>query len=466
MARLGTSDNRTRVSRIISEPWFWLLLIVLVAVGARAVAMGSRLTGDDAYSWYVSSAPNASAFLHRLAASENTPPLSYLLLMVLPGSQPYWLRAPAVLFGVLLCVVTFVAADRALGRRVALLAALAVAVAPYLITYSDVARGFMLADLALMVAATALIRLGERETTRTWAVFVVAGVVAVYAEYYSAICIVAMMLASVWIGRPRRSRVVAVGGLTLATLLAWLPEFMRGQQQVGRTKFSPMGATPSLRAIRDLWVTLAFGEHGGTGSSVGRWLLFCVLVALAIGGAVALRRRWQQDPGPEQRILQFLSATAVLSVIGFALVAVVGVDVFTQRYLTVLVPIAAIILAAALVLSERPWVVPVAAVALAGLGLANTGRRVGAEFQPDLTPVRAAALSLHPRTVLTNTPLVLYYLPQLRPELDRPYNLGPGLQQSCQRPCLVIDDTRVPGGMPRRVLPQRAIGPFILTLEK
>lgn len=138
-----------------------------------------------------------------------------------------------------------------------------------------------------------------------------------------------------------------------------------------------------------------------------------MLVAFAALGAVALRHRWQSDAGPERRALQFLAATAVLTVVGSALVAIVGVDVFTQRYLTVLVPIAAVIFAAALVLSKRRWVVPLAVVALVGLGLANTARRVGAEFQPDLTPVRAAAVSLHPRTVLTNTPLVLYYLRQL-----------------------------------------------------
>ncbi len=441
------------------------MVIVALALLVRAVAIDSRLTGDDAYSWYVSSAPDAHVFLQRLAANENTPPLSYLLLMVLPGAQPYWLRVPAVLFGVALCVVTYAAAERALDRRVALLAALAVAVAPYLITYSDFARGFMLADLALMVAITALIRLSERETPGSWAVFVVAGVAAVYAEYYSAICLVAMVLASVWIGRPMRSRILLAGGLILATLLAWVPQIIRGQEQVGRTKFDPMGAAPSLRGFRDLWVSLAFGENGGTGNSVGRWVLLAVLMALGTGGVMALRRRWTSQPGPEERTLRLLGAGAALTVIGSGLIALLAIDVFTQRYLTVLVPLLAIIFAAALALSERRWVLPLAGAALLGLGLANSVRRYGTEYQPDLTPVRTAAISLHPRTVLTNTPLVLYYLGQLQPHFDRPYNLGAGQQQSCSRPCLVIDDTRVHGGSPRRVSgAQRAIGPFILTL--
>ena len=39
------------------------------------MAIGSRLHVDDAYTWLVASQPNAHAFLHQLAATENTPPL-------------------------------------------------------------------------------------------------------------------------------------------------------------------------------------------------------------------------------------------------------------------------------------------------------------------------------------------------------------------------------------------------------
>lgn len=104
-------------------------------------------------------------FLHRLAASENTPPLFYLLLSAMPSDQPASLRAPGAIPGVLLCVVLFWTLRSRLGDRAALLAGLAVAVCPYLITYSDLARGFMLADLALVVALWTILSLGERETS-------------------------------------------------------------------------------------------------------------------------------------------------------------------------------------------------------------------------------------------------------------------------------------------------------------
>jgi hypothetical protein len=116
---------------------------------------------------------------------------------------------------------------------------------------------------------------------------------------------------------------------------------------------------------------------------------------------------------------------------------------------------------------ERRGVLVLAGVLLIAVGAVEVVRRYGGQWQPDLAPVRAAAASVRPRTVLTNTPVVVYYLHPLRPVLDRPYNLGPGRAATCARPCLAVDDTRVPGGTPRPVSGSRsAIGPFVLTLER
>jgi hypothetical protein len=441
--------------------------IVVLAIAVRVVGIGSRLSVDEAYSWYVASGPSAHDFLQRLAASENTPPLFYLLVMLMPGTQPALLRVPAALPGVLLCVALFFALRSRLGDRAALLAALGVAVAPYLITYSNLARGFMLADLALLVAFWALVSLSERETRGKWAVFLVAGSVALWTEYVSVICLAAMLLGALWIGRPRRWTTALAGALTLLTLAPWIGQIIRGQHQVGVTKFEPMSATPSLTGLRDAVVSLALGENGGTSSSAGRWLEFAVMLAAGIAGYVVLRRSWAERDPRARRLTQLLAATAVLTLAGHALAGVVGIDVFTQRYLTILVPLAAGLAAAALASFNDRRLVTLATVLLVGLGLAGVVRRFDGQWQPDLRPVGLAASSMHPRTALTNTPLVLYYMPSLHPVFDRPYNIGPGRAQTCARPCVIIDDTRVPGGTGRRATgAQTMIGPFLLTLER
>lgn len=454
-------------SRIRVDGRLLLAGVVALAVAARLVGIGSRLTVDEAYTWLVASSPTAHVFLHRLAASENTPPLYYLLVALMPGDAPAWLRAPAVVAGILMSVVLFLALRPRLGERTSLLAALAVGSSPYLITYSNLARGFTLADLALLVALWALLSLGEEPSPVKWLAFWAAGVVAVYTEYSSAICLVALVLASAWIGRPGRRATLLAGALALAAIGPWIPQIVRGQDQVGVTKFAPMNALPSLIGLRDTMLSLAFGENAGAGGSALRWLEFAVLLGAGVLIALMLRAGWSRRAEPERRTIRLLATASLLTLVGYALAAAVGLDVFAPRYLTILVALLAALAAAALVRIDRRGLLALATVLLIGVGLGEVARRYDGEWQPDLGPVRAAALSLRPRTVLTNTPLVLYYLRSLRPALDRPYNLGPGRAQTCSRPCLIIDDRRVPGGTPRPVTgTTTVIAPFVLTVER
>jgi hypothetical protein len=233
------------------------------------------------------------------------------------------------------------------------------------------------------------------------------------------------------------------------------------------TKFEPMNALASLTGLREIVVSLTFGESGGVGAPAGRWLEFAVLLGAGVAAALVLRRGWARRAQPERRTLRLLAAGALLTLAGYALAGAVGLNVFTPRYLTILVPLAAGPLAAAVAQIERRALLAVATVLVVGLGTVEVARRYRGEWQPDLTPVRLAAAAMRPQTVLTNTPLVLYYLRSLRPVMDRPYNLGPGRAGTCTRPCLIVDDTRVPGGTPRPAFGSRsAIGPFALTFER
>jgi hypothetical protein len=365
-----------------------------------------------------------------------------------------------------MCVVICLALRPRLGDRAALLAALCVAVSPYLITYSNLGRGFMLADLALLVAVWALLSLADREAPAKWAAFVLACTVAVWTEYGSIIFVIALALGALWIGVPRRWPTALAGGVSVLTLAPWIPEVVRGQNQVGVTKFNPINAAASLHQLRDIVVTLALGENGGIGSAAGRWLELAVMFAVSLAAAVVLRRHWNRYDVAGQRTIQLLAATGLLAVVGSAAVALIGIHVFSQRYLTVLVPLAAALAAASFLAVSTARLTAIAAVALVAIGVGNVVRRFRGQWQPSLAPVGLAADSIHPRTVLTNTPVVLYYLRSFAPVMDRPYNIGPGRTTTCARPCLVIDDTRVPGGTPRHAVGTKAeIGSFLLTVE-
>jgi len=82
-----------------------LLGVVGVALALRLLTLGGPLSHDEGYSWLVASAPSGHAFLGRLAAYENTPPLFYLLLRPLPLDAAWSLRLPALVPGVLVVAV-------------------------------------------------------------------------------------------------------------------------------------------------------------------------------------------------------------------------------------------------------------------------------------------------------------------------------------------------------------------------
>ncbi|MHB8695586.1 MAG: glycosyltransferase family 39 protein, partial [Solirubrobacteraceae bacterium] len=163
-ARLKRIDPRVAIGAITA---FGLLV--------RLAGTGHTLNHDEGYTWLVGSAPSAGSFLYRLAAYENTPPLYYLLLEGLPLSHEFWVRLPALIAGTALIPVLYALAKPAFGTWVALLAALALAVAPYHVANSDLARGFTLADFALLCAIWAMTRIvsdgaGEEPPARRWLV--------------------------------------------------------------------------------------------------------------------------------------------------------------------------------------------------------------------------------------------------------------------------------------------------------
>ncbi|HWC84982.1 MAG TPA: glycosyltransferase family 39 protein [Solirubrobacteraceae bacterium] len=460
--------RRKRVVPVLTviDARFLFAGIVALALALRLVAIGQHWGTDDGYSWLVASSPNAHVFLARLAAYENTPPLSYLVLALMPTGHSAWILVPAAVAGTLACAVLYYALRGPLGSEAALIAALALAVAPFHVSFSNLSRGFMLADLALLVALWAVLVLSRRESRRWWGIYLLAGVIAIYTEYDSAIVLLALTVTALWLGAPTRARMAVLGPLPLLAIVPWIPEIVRGQEAVGKTKLATPFSGPSPGTLRELTASLAFGANGGTPSVTGQWLEFTVILAVGAAAVVVLRRTATARGRRWRYAVLLIAGTAGLTLIGHAIAPAVGIQLFTARYLTIMIPLAAALAAAALVASGRRWLVLAAVLALVAAGAVNLGLRYHHQWEPDLRPVRVAAIAMHPRTVLTDNPDVVYYLGSLHPQLDRPFNLGPGRAASCPRPCLIIDSTETNFGVLRQVSGTRTvIGTFVLTLE-
>ena len=420
--------------------------IVLVAVLVRLAGMGDRLSEDEGFSWIVGSAPSPDAFLDRLAAYENTPPLFYLLLTPLPLDDEHWLRLPSFVASVISVPVLYAATRPLIGTRGALLAALGLAVAPYAVNWSNFSRGFTLANLGLLIALWAVVRLGEDASRRWWWVYAGGAVLAIYSEYDAPLFLAALIGTFAWLSPGRRREIVAFGALPLLALLPWLGEFARSLDALDETKAAPIYPSPSLGSVRDSVVPLFTGEHGAADAAGPRTLQLAVIAA-AITAAVVLLAR-----AGKQRAIQLLGVTALGTLAFHALATLLGPDIFAQRYLTALIPLVAALLAGGV--AAAPWrpAVPLAATVLALTGAAVFIQRHGRELEPDMAPVAALIdASPHNEVVLTNSARVAFYLRDLNPQLDRPLGFGVDAEKACGPRCpkalVVVDDSRAPAGV-------------------
>ena len=431
--------------------------IVLLAAALRLAGIGDRLSADEGYSWLVASAGSLDVFLDRLAAYENTPPLFYALLAPLPLDDEAWLRLPSHLASVTCVPVLYAAVRPLLGERVALLSALALAVAPYHVSFANYSRSFMLASLGCLLALWAAARLAEgADERRWWALYAAGATVAVWSSYASFLFLAALAAALLWAGVPGRGRVLLWTAVPVVLFLPWLPELLLGLDALDVSKVAPDYPEPTPAGLRDVLVPLFFGEHGAAGSEGLRWLQLLALLGLLALGA--------RRAGP------LLGGTAVALLGLHAACSLVGPDVFAQRYLTALIPLGCVLAAQAVV--SVPWrpALPLAAAALLALGAAVFATRVDRELEPDWAPVRAALAERGGRPVLTNSAVGAYYLRDLDPLLDRPFGLGSGRDTDCVPPhCAtafaIADDTRVAGGARPGPGEPRAFGPIVVRLE-
>jgi mannosyltransferase len=178
------------------------------------------------------------------AAADVHPLLYYTLLHVwmgLVGQSPQAVRALSVLAGVLTVAMVFRLAADLFDRRVATLATLVTALAPFHIQYSQEARMYALMALWLTLATWCFVkgwRAGARRAVPAWrgwpwwAAFAVLAALSMYTQQLSAFYLAALALFPAVLGRwDVFKRVAAAGVAALALYLPWLIHL---PQQVGK----------------------------------------------------------------------------------------------------------------------------------------------------------------------------------------------------------------------------------------
>ena len=185
--------------RRLSAGFAWFGAILLVAIAARVWTLDRKNVWlDEAVSWEMATMP-ANEMIAATRADIH-PPGYYLALsgwVALFGDAPSGLRSFSAFFSVIAVLLTFALARRLVPLSVALAVVVWLALAPHAIHYAQEARMYALATAAVLAACLtyAAWRHAQRRW-RTWllAAYVVSAATAIYAHYFTALPLAALVL--------------------------------------------------------------------------------------------------------------------------------------------------------------------------------------------------------------------------------------------------------------------------------
>ena len=321
-----------------TRSWQHRVACLLVVIGGfllRLYRLGEQsLWYDETVSAYLVSLDIPGLISH--TAGDIHPPGYYLFLHLwvrYAGDTEFALAFFSLVFGTLLIPLSYAVARRLMGNRVALWAALVVAVSPYHLWYSQEVRmytlGAALGTLALWHALTIVdfrrrgaFTLGGRGLLLAPIVgYVLASAVGLYVLYYFAFLLVALNLFVIahLIGRGRWARLrvwLLAQVAVLALYIPWLPIAWR---QATNPPVPPWrGFVPIHRAALEAWSALSLGQSVQPAQV---WPLLVAIGALFLVGigcasGILNRQAWdtkaQSSPNPAALLFTCLFGPLVL----------------------------------------------------------------------------------------------------------------------------------------------------------
>ena len=335
-----------------------VLGLTLLAAAVRFPTLGVQsLGGDEGFTHALATGPWGGLW-DGVRHTESAPPLSYALAwgwVRLFGDGEVGLRSLTALLGTALVPVTFLAAREVVSRRAAVVAAGLVALAPFLVWYSQEARAYALLAL-LGTASFGLAARARREPT--WRALLGWGVVSALALATHYFAIFALAAETVWLfhGLAGRRRQL---GLTLAVPVAigaaLLPLLLYQNAHVPRPWTSVFGPRDQLAATVEEFAV------GPTWT----WLIHRPGVAVAL--ACVAMAAWALVRGGrrvERRGALIAAAVALAILVVPLALSLVGPTYLAPRNVIVALPIGAVALAAGLTAGRAGLVAGVALVAL------------------------------------------------------------------------------------------------------
>jgi len=268
-----------------------LLITVLGAVARFSFIAKSSVWHDEGFSFALASRTPVEIWAG--SARDVHPPLYYLLLhfwIELFGTSQLAIRSLSAIMGIAVIPLGYIIVKKIAGKRAAVLAGFMLALAPFLIRYSQEARMYGLLGLVMLVAFYSVMRIVENPK-KIWPYFLYAVSVGLglYTHYFTALAVISFWVYLITIQPPRRwrfqktiflsSKWLFANVLALIIFLPWAPSALA---QVRRAQGLSWLARASIRTFHDtVWQFFTFTDARQIITFL-YWLIPLVILALAI----------------------------------------------------------------------------------------------------------------------------------------------------------------------------------------
>jgi 4-amino-4-deoxy-L-arabinose transferase-like glycosyltransferase len=298
-----------RLARFFAGPWS-IVVVLLLAFALRTINLSGRpVWYDEAFAVLYAEKPFETMLYGTVtqvegAAADVHPLFFYSTLhvwMELVGQSPVAVRSLSVLLGTATVAMVYRLARQLFDRRIAMLAALIAALAPFHVYYSQEARMYSLLGFAAISAAFFFVRAWTRGRWLDWLAFGVFGALTLYAHNLGFAFILGLDLWVLWSWfRPGGRRWQNLRPLILSHLLMLIlfaPWLAILPSQFGKIQQAYWVQRPDLTTIVQTLLVFHFGYDN---QALPGWLLPPALfLSLLIPALLALRlirarapRRW------------------------------------------------------------------------------------------------------------------------------------------------------------------------------
>lgn len=206
-----------------------LILIIIIGCCLRLYRIGVQsIWLDEAYSVIHARQSSIMSLLSTVGNVENVPPFYFLLLnywVKIFGSSEVALRCLSALLGILSIPLLYKIGVFLFNRRVAIVAALLLALSPFHIRYSQEGRPYAISVFIILLCTWFFLKLLKERSLINWFLYILFACLAIYTHYMSVFIIVAQTIYAVYLWRKDYSLLIKwffCQALVVLLFLPWL----------------------------------------------------------------------------------------------------------------------------------------------------------------------------------------------------------------------------------------------------